>query len=60
MNDKPDLRNDLAKARDEWFAGDGAGMTDPFILKEAKFETYLKNRLATAFVAGWDARDKQP
>lgn len=60
MNDKQDLRNDLAKARDEWFAGDGLGMTDSYILKEARFETYLRNRLETAFCAGWNARDKQP
>lgn len=48
-----DLRNPLTKARDEWVtSAEGkacsAGTTSG---------SYLSNRLITAFIAGWDARN---
>lgn len=46
--------NELAKARDKWFASKEGekcceGMTSG---------QYLQNRLESAFIAGWDAREK--
>lgn len=60
---KKDLRNALAKARDEWMvtpAGvkclDGSTIYVP-----AEQWQYLSNRIEAAFVAGWTAKeDSEP
>ena len=50
----PDMRSPLAKARDDWFAGvEGKRVAAEYPAKlEAQF---LKSRLETAFIAGWEA-----
>jgi len=55
-----DLRNNLAKARDEWLVSpngikclDGSTIYVPAVQWE-----YLKNRLESAFIAGWTAKEK--
>jgi hypothetical protein len=46
-----DLRNNKAKARDEWLASpEGQGCTDGSAQGQ-----YLKNRVERAFCSGWDA-----
>ena len=51
-----DLRNDLAKARDEWLGAEGKLLLDDSILKNPGCLQYLRNRLEEAFIAGWSAR----
>jgi hypothetical protein len=54
-----DLRSPLAKARDEFLDSDnGRDMCDSRNLPQTAFSQYLRNRLAEAFVAGWNARDQ--
>ena len=46
-----DLRNDLAKARDAWLESpEGIRCQKP-----GAFGVYLRNRLESAFIAGWNA-----
>lgn len=49
-----DLRNDLAKARDAWMASDEGKKA---LQGEARWQ-YLSNRLKSAFIAGWNAKEK--
>lgn len=50
----PDLRNPLSKARDLWFETDeGKRAAKPATTVLAA--QFLKNRLDSAFIAGWDA-----
>lgn len=55
-----DLRNALAKARDEYFASErGKVARDPLTLKApTQSRRYLTNRLEAAFIAGWEARQR--
>lgn len=57
-----DMRNALAKARDEWFDSDeGKSCVDPRTLRAPASQwSYLHNRLERAFIAGWNARDNPP
>lgn len=50
-----DNRNDLAKARDTWLDSK-QGQTCAGGIAEG---VYLKNRLETAFISGWEAKDKE-
>lgn len=51
-----DLRNDLAKARDEWMLSvEGRNCSEPLPINTF----YLRNRLESAFVAGWNAAAKK-
>lgn len=55
-----DLRNDLAKALDDWFeskSGKEASWGATMGLS-GYLEQYLRNRLRRAFVAGWEARER--
>lgn len=53
---KRDLRNDEAKARDKWLASEEAlRCLEPSILSKQSHEEFLRNRLVSAFSAGWDA-----
>lgn len=56
-----DLRNDLARARDEWMLTDaGERACDPHTLgRPPRSGEYLRNRIEAAFVAGWNARERK-
>jgi hypothetical protein len=61
LRDLADLRNDLAKARDAWFeSAEGKRAVDSTTLPNANAYTYLRNRLESAFIAGWNAKENQP
>lgn len=49
-----DIRNWLARARDDYFEGDGKSS-----LEGSAEGQYLKNRLEKAFLAGIKAREKE-
>ena len=54
-----DMRSPLAIARDKWFesdSGKSCGDTERFC--EDRMAPYLRNRLATAFLAGAEAQEK--
>lgn len=51
-----DLRNELARARDDWMRSD-AGRRCRGGSPEG---CYLDNRIEAAFIAGWNARDAAP
>lgn len=54
-----DLRNNLAKARDEWLKSpQGKQMLEQSIVKDNEKLVYLRNRIAAAFIAGWNAKEK--
>ena len=53
-----DLRNPLAKARDQ-FVADNPSMFDADTLGRNAADFYLRNRLESAFIAGWHAREKE-
>lgn len=48
-----DLRSLLAKARDEWLESDEGKKC----LEGTTYGDYLRNRIYTAFIAGWDAHE---
>ena len=50
-----DMRSPLAKARDDWMLSDEG---ERLSLGNVDGQ-YLRNRLEAAFIAGWNARDKQ-
>ena len=54
-----DLRNSLAKARDEWLASqEGRGCTDGTTIHlHLSQNEYLRNRIESAFIAGWHAKE---
>lgn len=49
-----DLRNALARARDEWLDGD----VGQHAASGSPTGQYLRNRLEAAFCAGWNAAEK--
>lgn len=50
-----DMRNDVAKARDEWMlSNEGCRCLDGITSGR-----YLQNRLEAAFITGWNAREKK-
>jgi len=54
-----DQRNDLAKARDEWFSSkEGQEAQDASILYSPHQSRWLRNRLEGAFIAGAKAQEK--
>lgn len=55
-----DLRNPLAKARDEFLdSEEGVRAADPISLKASgEMRQYLRNRIENAFVRGWEAAEK--
>lgn len=48
-----DIRNALARARDEWMESYEGKRCQA----DGAHGQYLRNRLALAFIAGWNARD---
>ena len=59
MTNEKDLRNDLAKARDDFMEhAETKGMLIVHTLGPTSY--YLRNRIESAFIAGWNARNKQP
>ena len=53
-------RNFIARRMLEWFDGDGKKSLDVSILKSPEMEKYLRNRLEASFLAGVDAKEKEP